>query len=83
MSAAVKKPDLIDAQGHIDLCVLRDKLLEKGMIAIIWDVNDVKEACPGISTKRAKEVLRYADRKHDAEIGINWDTFRAINDILD
>jgi len=47
--------------------------LDKGMIAIIWSVEDVLMQCPWLSDEDAYEVLYNLEHKHDAGIGINWD----------
>lgn len=47
--------------------------LEDDEIAIIWSAEDVLSIRPDITPDQALEVLDRAERKHDAEIGINWD----------
>lgn len=48
--------------------------LQDDEIAIIWCVDDVLEECKWLNREQAREVLHYLDNKHDATIGINWDT---------
>jgi len=43
-------------------------------IAIIWRVDDVLAIRPDLSNKQAMEVLRQTERRHDATMGISWDT---------
>jgi hypothetical protein len=55
----------------------RDALRDfwSGKIAVVWEVGDVLNACPGLTDDEAAEVLYKAFREHDAEHGIGWDTF--------
>jgi|TARA_R100000049_G_C1915058_1_gene61532 hypothetical protein len=51
--------------------------VDKDTIAVSWCVDDVKQCCKDLgtrtlSTKKCKNVLSNVLRKHDAEIGINW-----------
>ena len=50
---------------------------KQDQISIIWCVDDViwqaKERGIKIGKKQAREVLQLLERKHDANIGINWD----------
>ena len=50
---------------------------EQDQISIVWIVDDVAERCQEIGVfltlDQKREVLRRLERKHDAEIGINWD----------
>lgn len=48
--------------------------LQDGQIAIIWSIDDVMEECKWLTKEQAYDVLYYLDRKHDANIGVNWDT---------
>lgn len=48
--------------------------LQDGEIAIIWSINDVMQECGWLTEEQAYEVLHYLENKHDATIGINWDT---------
>jgi hypothetical protein len=53
---------------------------ETNSIAIIWEIDDVRRVIEdykmsiNLSDKECLDVLRYMDRKHDAEFGICWDT---------
>lgn len=51
--------------------------VDKDTIAISWCVDDVKQCCKDLNIKpfnikKCKNVLSNVLRKHDAEIGINW-----------
>ncbi len=50
--------------------------LTDGQIAIIWDVEDVMQECKWLTEEQAYEVLHYLKRKHDANIGINWEVIQ-------
>ena len=49
-------------------------------IAVVWTVEDIEEIAIDdglkISQKQAVEVLEQILDKHDATVGINWDTIR-------
>ena len=51
-------------------------------IAIIWSLEDVQEIRPDLSDDECMEVLGFAEKKHDASIGINWDTLEIWADYL-
>jgi len=42
-------------------------------ISISWNIEDVQEVRPDLNGAQAWEVLRAADQKYDASIGLNWD----------
>jgi hypothetical protein len=46
---------------------------ELGVIILIWATADVLSIRPDLTEEQAAEVLAAADRRHDANIGINWD----------
>ena len=47
---------------------------DSNSIAIIWCVDDVKNIRTDLSDDECMEVLSYQDRKHDASMGVSWDT---------
>lgn len=47
-------------------------------ISVSWHISDVQAVRPDLTDDQAREVLSYAKRKHDAEIGINWDVLKSI-----
>jgi len=51
-------------------------------IAIIWCLDDVKQVRPDLNDEQCLDVLRYADRKHDASMGITYDTLGFVADYL-
>ena len=58
------------------------KWMERGeAIAIIWSIGDVTMTAKGmdieLSDEEARHVLRLLSHKHDADIGISWDTIEA------
>lgn len=42
-------------------------------IQLIWGTDDVRGIRPNLTEEQAKEVLDYAERRHNANEGINWD----------
>ena len=43
-------------------------------IAIIWSIEDVKSIRPDLSDDECMEVLWMVQNKHDASLGVTWDT---------
>lgn len=57
-------------RSHLDLNRLH---FERKEIGVVWMIDDVTSIRPDLTEEQAWEVLREADRYHDATIGINWD----------
>ena len=57
-------------RSHLDLNRLHTARKE---IATVWMIDDVLEVRPDLTGEQAWDVLREAERRHDATIGINWD----------
>jgi hypothetical protein len=53
---------------------LRELLANRGQIALIWSIEDVQEIRPDLSAEQAWEVLDRVEHKHDAALGVSWDT---------
>ena len=51
-------------------------------IAIIWCIDDVKSIREDLNDEQCLDVLRYADRKHDASMGITYETLTCIANYL-
>ena len=51
-------------------------------IHIVWCVDDVQMYIPRLTREQAKEVLHEAYRRHDAELGITWETFSIYADFM-
>jgi len=53
-------------------------------IQITWHIEDViyrgKERGINLTEEEAADILHYMDRKHDANIGINWDVIDVVTD---
>ncbi|MEZ6140780.1 MAG: hypothetical protein R3B84_09435 [Zavarzinella sp.] len=45
-------------------------------IAIVWQIDDVREVRPDLSNDQCWQVLQACKRNHDATVGINWDVIR-------
>ena len=61
---------------------LHELLAFRGQIALGWSIEDVQEVRPGLTAKQAWEVLQDVERKHDATIGITWDTLEWVAENL-
>lgn len=48
-------------------------LADRGQIASIWGIDDVLILRPDLSPEQAWEVLLFAEKRHDANTGINWE----------
>jgi len=66
----------------MDITKIRRRLAAHGYIAAAWHIDDVREVRPDLTDKQCMEVLIECDRRHDAEIGINWDVLRCHADEL-
>jgi hypothetical protein len=53
---------------------IHELLTERRLIALLWGTEDVQGIRPDLSEDQCWEVLQYADRHKDAELGINWQT---------
>jgi hypothetical protein len=51
-------------------------------ISIKWHLDDVLSVRPNLTKIQASQVLEYLDRKHDANIGVNWEVIENVSDIL-
>jgi hypothetical protein len=61
---------------------LRDTLARQREIAIVWGIEDVQSVRPDLSEDQAWEVLKFAQRGHDASLGINWEWLEASAEAL-
>lgn len=50
------------------------ELLAKNEIAIVWSVDDVRHVRGDLSHDQAWEVLQHVRNRHDATVGVNWET---------
>ena len=57
---------------------LKEEFINGDAIAVIWTTEDVFTESENIDTEiseeEAQKILEILDRKHDASIGISWDT---------
>ena len=53
---------------------VHELLANRGQIALGWSIEDVQQVRPDLTDKQARQVLEEVERKHDATIGITWDT---------
>ena len=60
----------LDIEKPINIHAL---LAERQQVAIVWCIEDVQAVRPDLTNEQAWEVLKLAERYHDANIGINWD----------
>lgn len=51
-------------------------------IAIVWSVEDVQSVRPDLTDEQAFEVLEQVKHKHDATLGVTWDTLDFWADFL-
>jgi hypothetical protein len=55
---------------------------DSNSIAIIWCIDDVKSIRPDLSDNECMEVLSKQEHKHDASMGVSWDTLEWYADYL-
>lgn len=60
--------------------ILQDNITEE--ITIVWHIEDVQSIRSDLTDKQASKVLIYAQKNHDATVGINWDSLEVIADDL-
>jgi len=53
-------------------------LAERKQIAIIWTIEDVQEMRPELGDDQAWEVLQIVSRRHDATLGVTWETLECV-----
>ncbi len=51
-------------------------------IALIWSTEDVLSVRPHLTEQQAMDVLEEVQRRHDATLGVTWDTLCYCADIL-
>jgi hypothetical protein len=51
-------------------------------ITIKWCIEDVQELDEILTDQQCSDVLELAKRKHDAEVGINWDVLQCHIDTI-
>lgn len=61
----------------MEISEIQKLLEEKGCIAAIWSVEDVKQERPDLTEAQCMEVLKLCEEEHDAELGINWCIIRS------
>jgi hypothetical protein len=67
------------ASADIDVDAL---LAAQRKIAVIWCIEDVQSLRPDLTDDQCWEVLQQADRRHDAEVGINWEVLSCHADMI-
>jgi hypothetical protein len=71
LRATIHAAQAIQDGTELDL----DQLLAgRGEIALGWSVEDVQQVRPDLSDEQAWQVLQRVERKHDATLGVTWDT---------
>ncbi len=60
------------------------RLTDPNWLASWWHISDVQSLDEDLTEDECKDVLAMVDRKHDANIGINWDFIQYwIDEIID
>jgi len=49
-------------------------LAERSQIGLIWSIEDVQEVRPDLSDDQAWDVLQLVRKRHDATLGVTWET---------
>lgn len=80
MNAAIRTAQsVLDAGTEINVHQL---LAGRKHIAAIWSVEDMQGIRPDLTAEQAWEVLQEAQHKHDAMMGISWDTLEILAEDL-
>jgi hypothetical protein len=53
---------------------IHELLARRGEIALIWSVEDVQEVRSDLTARQAWDVLKQVQNRHDATIGVSWET---------
>ena len=53
--------------------LMRKYAQELNLLISVWNIEDIQQVRPDLNDEQAWEVLQLAERRHDAEHGINWD----------
>ncbi len=51
-------------------------------ITISWHISDVMELWPELTASEARAILRYVEKNHDANVGINYDVITSAADFV-
>jgi hypothetical protein len=70
-------PERGDCMAELTDRQIRELLASRGQIGIIWSVEDVRAAMPGLSAEQGWAVLRQAEQRHDGDVGITWESLAA------
>lgn len=79
----------LERGNEIDVYTLKNAIeafeggaANKHSIFIEWCIDDVKEVREDLDDEQAMEVLEFVKDKHDATLGITWDTLEYAADHL-
>lgn len=54
--------------------------IDPNWMSSFWHVSDVQEIRQDLTDEQARDVLRFMEHYHDANIGINWEFINACID---
>lgn len=61
---------------------IKDMLLRRRQVAVIWNIEDVLGVRPDLTDSQAWEVLQRCRLVHDCEVGFNWLLIETVADDL-
>ena len=82
ITISLNVPDDFSEFSQAQLIRHCEMLASPDNIAIFWNIEDVQYERPHLTDEEAREVLETAERRHDADIGINWIVLNTIADML-
>ena len=59
-----------------------DLMSDEDTISIVWSVEDVLTVRPDLTRDQARDVLYMVEQKHDASMGVCWQTLEIHADWL-
>ncbi len=59
-----------------------ERLFSPDWLSSWWSTQDIQDERPDLTDEQAREVLEMLDRRHDANIGINWEVIRIVAGML-
>ena len=51
-------------------------------LTITWHISDVMELRPELTASQARTVLRYVEKNHDVNIGVNYEVISSAADFV-
>lgn len=71
---------------HEEIQKAKQVLKDAGYIGVYWCDDDIREAAKNMGIEltddQVNDIIGYIERKHDANIGINWESIEVFIDMI-